>query len=1258
MVEIILGPLVELILVKLVTLVSDQVRLLRNLKPEILNLKVTVTITQGVLLDAEKKQSHDNQVKLWLEKISDVMYDAEDLLDDLSTEVALRKLAKTHRRPGMAATFRRRIWSPVSSRSKQLMYNRKMARDIKALREKLDVISREKEAFKFEVGTELRALPSFRETDACPPSIMIGRDEDKKNIIELLLNYNPEANISVVSIVGMGGLGKSTLAKSVFDDKEVQDHFGIKAWVYVSQSFDFKMIIRRMLESITREKVEDLTLDALQARLRGEIEGKKFLFVLDDAWEEKRQSWEKLENYLAVGALGSKVLLTTRSTRVADFAGGALKSRTITSIVEPYKLEGLSEEESWNLLVEKAFPRKLPQEPQLQEIGKEILRKCGGVPLAVSTIAGVLVDSNDPKTEWPSFKEKSVSSITKEGEKEDPTMSALKLSFNHLPSHMKHCFSYCKLFGKGERLRIKLLVQLWVAQGYIDSEDKGFDCFKTLWWRSFFQEVEMDGQEWLDNMSTCTMHDLMHDLAGSIAGEKIIVTPSLTILKNIPSKTRHLCIRGDRDQREEDHGGDGLGNASQVRTLMCRKTLTREEVQQVIKNFIRLRVLIFVCKDPDSDDEDRSILDAFTSINFDKLKHLRFLAFNCEGRKGLPNSISNLVNLQVLELSASKSLEELPKDIEKLVNLKHLELKAEFAGQLTHMPKGIGKLKFLARLPMFVVRERSSSIGNDETVGAELDELKGLNALCGELIIRGLGHPESPRTGVYVLNEKQHLQSLVIDWGRYYHFGADYITSVSIHHEGILEILKPHFNLKKLAIHAGYEGVKIPNWLSGLTNLVEFSLEDCRQCEYLPPQIHKMQSLKKLTIDNCPLLKGIDDDGHHRDSSPIEEEDCEWPRFRCLANLRIEHCPRLTRLPTFPTVEGELELVAVSLAPLARTMKMKMRGEGGVGYRDYFDTNIHPLGTSSSSALVHSLSGLTKLTLKMIDDDFESLSYHDSSSCLVSLQELRIGECHRGVKLPSSLCSSASLTLIDLRGCEKVEYLPPLHGLPSLKELTIWDCPNLKGCWWKKRKGNNDNYGDGGDDDYYNFDPSMEEEREDEEWPRFPCLLALDIGGCPNLTRIPLFPTVEGLRLMRTSSEALVRTMKMQVAGAVHHDSQQHSTTTATTSPSSQRTALDRPLSNLKKLKLWLIEELEFLPEEGLCNLTSLRELDIYYCPRLANLLPAIQHFTSLHILKICGCPELIIRCEKGGGEDWPNISHIPNINLDGYILQASGWVP
>ncbi|CAL1409176.1 unnamed protein product [Linum trigynum] len=1225
MAEIILSPIVELILGKLGSFVSDQVRLLRNLKPEILKLERTVTIIQGVLLDAEKKQSHNNQLKLWLESISDIMYDAEDLLDDLSTEAALQKQAVTHRRAGRVAT-RRRVWSPVSSLPKRLMYHFKMARDIKAIREKLDVISKEKEAFKLEVGTEIKALRSFRETDACPPTIVIGRDDDKKNIIELLVNCNPEANLSVVPIVGMGGLGKTTLAQLVYDDEQVQDHFDVKAWVYVSQSFDVKMILLKMLESITHQKVGDLMSDALQAQFRGKIEGKRFLFILDDAWEESRRSWEDLGSYLAVGALGSKVLVTTRSTRVAAFAGGALQSRTSTSssIVEPYLLKGLSEDESWQILEEKALPRQVPAE--VQYIGKQILRQCGGVPLAVSTIAGVLVDSEDPKIEWPSFLEKGLLSIMNEGGEVSIT-ATLQLSFNLLPSHMKHCFTYCGLFEKGFEFEIPMLVRFWVAQGYIESEDKGYDCFKTLWWRSFFQEVEMDD---LGNLSSCKMHGLMHDLVDSIAGENI--KRSSSVLKHVPPKVRHLCItkEGNDNPRQEDHGGgDELGSTSKVRTLICFKPLSDKELEQVLNNFLHLRVLVIVAR-------YSSYENAYMSLNLvGKLKHLRYLGMlNFYNMKNLPKSIVNLVNLQVLNLLDCWSLEELPRDIKKLVNLKHLDLDRDSWKNLSHIPKGIGELKFLQTLPFFVVGKRSNSSGNDEMVSAGLDELERLNALRGELTIKGLGNVHSPKKGVYVFKEKLHLQSLVLDWSRD-DDNSDGDDVRSSRDEGILEVLWPHPNLKKLKIHGDgvYEGAKLPSWLSTLTNLVEFSLSNCKRCEYLPAQLHHMSSLKTLTMLNCPMLKGINNDDAD-----------EWPQFRCLIDLRIRACPRLTRLPTFPTVEGELELSsATNSAPLARTMEMKIRrggGEGGV------DTTVRP----SSSSLIHPLSKLSKLILDDINDHLPFLFHHDSSSCLVSLQKLRISCLNRVVKLPGSMCSSTYLMEIELYRCEMIEYLPPLHELPRLRNLRIRRCPKLKGCWWKKAKGENHH---GGSDDYYNFNPSMKRKEEKkkneetEEWPHFPCLTTLRISDCPKLTRIPLFPTVEGTLSLGSSTEALVRTMKMKPVVAAHHhlDSRQSSFTLL------PGNAFVTPLSKVTQFYISDMKELVSLPE-GLHNITSLRYLSISKCPRLASLPPTMRDLASLQELQIKECPLLRERCRRGEGEDWPNIFHIPNIQLDGDALQ------
>ncbi|CAN1750926.1 Putative disease resistance protein RGA3 [Linum perenne] len=252
----------------------------------------------------------------------------------------------------------------------------------------------------------------------------------------------------------------------------------------------------------------------------------------------------------------------------------------------------------------------------------------------------------------------------------------------------------------------------------------------------------------------------------------------------------------------------------------------------------------------------------------------------------------------------------------------------------------------------------------------------------------------------------------------------------------------------------------------------------------------------------------------------------------------------------------------------------------------------------SAATLVHPLSKLTTLMLSRINDTLQSLPDADFNS-LSSLQELRLENCHRGVKVPSSLCSSTSLTMINISFCKTIEYLPPLHTLPSLVELYLSNCSELKGCWWKEKDDHN------------------------ECWPHFTSLSTLKILKCPNLIQFPLFPTVQDLELQNTSSHALVRTMKMKLA------------------------ALVTPLSKLTCLVLRDIDDLESLPEDGLRNLTSLQELDIRNCPRLASLPPAMRQLTSIQSLKLVNCPQLNDRFENREGEDWLNISHIPNIFVD-----------
>ena len=202
--------------------------------------------------------------------------------------------------------------------------------------------------------------------------------------------------MSVVAIVGFGGLGKTTLAQLIFNDDEVGKWFEKKMWVCVSEEFDVKLLIKKILRCVTSAKENlELELEQLQKMLRENLEGKKYLLVLDDVWNEEWQKWDNLRKYLSVGSSGSRILVTTRSKKVANIMG----------VESPYELRGLAEAEAWDLFRKLAFGEGHSEvNPQLVKIGEEIARKCKGVPLAIRTL-GSLMRLNPVVSEWASMLE-------------------------------------------------------------------------------------------------------------------------------------------------------------------------------------------------------------------------------------------------------------------------------------------------------------------------------------------------------------------------------------------------------------------------------------------------------------------------------------------------------------------------------------------------------------------------------------------------------------------------------------------------------------------------------------------------------------------------------------------------------------------------------------------------------------------------------------------------------------------------------------
>ena len=206
-------------------------------------------------------------------------------------------------------------------------------------------------------------------------------------------------------------------------------------WVCVSDNFDVKMIVEKILQS-AKNKPEELEMEPLIENLKKEIDGKKYLLVLDDVWNEIRQKWLELTTLLMDGAVGSRILVTTRSNKVAE----------ITKTTQPYTLEGLDKEKSWFLFKQMAFENgQEPEESIFKVVGREIVERCKGVPLAIRTIGSLLYFKNTEK-EWLFFKDSELSKVPQE---ENDILTTLKLSYNHLPSQIETILCLLLFISKG-----------------------------------------------------------------------------------------------------------------------------------------------------------------------------------------------------------------------------------------------------------------------------------------------------------------------------------------------------------------------------------------------------------------------------------------------------------------------------------------------------------------------------------------------------------------------------------------------------------------------------------------------------------------------------------------------------------------------------------------------------------------------------------------------------------------------------------------
>ncbi|KAJ9184873.1 hypothetical protein P3X46_004558 [Hevea brasiliensis] len=297
-----------------------------------------------------------------------------------------------------------------------------MVHKIKQIREKLDEIASHKTNFHLNERDEGRRV-MYRQRAMTYSFInvsdVIGRDEDKENIIKLLQGSSDGGQISIIPIVGIGGMGKTALSKLVYNDERVQNHFQLKMWVCVSEDFDIQKLTKEIIKCTnSAENLSEKGMEQLQSILRERIRDKKYLLILDDVWNDDPMKWDPLKELLCVGANGSKIVVTTRSKKVASIMG---------TISEPYELSGLPHDKCVALFTRCAFKEGEEKHyPNLLKIGDEIVKKCKGVPFAVKTLASLLL-TNKEESYWIFVRDTELWKI--EQKKNDKILPALKLSY-------------------------------------------------------------------------------------------------------------------------------------------------------------------------------------------------------------------------------------------------------------------------------------------------------------------------------------------------------------------------------------------------------------------------------------------------------------------------------------------------------------------------------------------------------------------------------------------------------------------------------------------------------------------------------------------------------------------------------------------------------------------------------------------------------------------------------------------------------------
>ncbi|WOK91791.1 disease resistance protein RGA3 [Canna indica] len=882
----------ETIQVSGVTGVTDEIKgLLRRLK-----------LLRNIVQDAESKSRNERDIQWWLSKLRDVIYDVDDVIDQCKIQGERNKRLLGQQDCSFGAGLGVKCYFPLFSCFTRVALLHGIADRIKSLTAMLDQLM--KEASKFQlisvISTHAGEVSLPRNfTSRCKNSDIIGFqfDEDSKSMIKLLIM---EDQINLFAITGMGGIGKTTLAQKIYNDERIKAHFEVRIWVCVTQQFTDTNILKEIISGAGGSYAETQTREQLEAIMNTTLQHKKFFLVLDDVWS-KQVCNNIIELSLQSKIAGSRILITTRNEALVRELSGA----------HLHRMKLLPIKDGWSMLSKKVFQDGDSQEMQdLTNIGVKIVRKCKGLPLAISIVSGVLRTKRRDIQEWEKiFLDPAWSSP----DLPNDVMRALYLAYQDLPANLKQCFVYCSLFPEDHLFEKRSLIQYWIAEGLVEvkerstREETAEGYYKELLWRDLLQ--------WDANLHNgCKMHGLLRFLAHFVAGEENFFG-NLVLLDAVSARPRRLSIAAKGLLAIPSV----LKKQEWLRTLLLFKNpLAGNIPDDFLHKLKHLRVL----------DVHDTHIECLPSCIGD-LIHLRYLNVSGTRLRELPDSVEMLTNLQFLLLRGCESMITLPKWLVKLQSLRSLDL---VGTQINRIPAGVGKLENLNSLLGFV-----ADYGNQGVFTSTLEDLGSLTVLKYVLLEKLEKIPNGAEAARARLRKRKCLKSLILNWS----FNIIHDQSFQMDKfKEVLEELCPSSSVEELEIR-GYPGLEFPGWISSvfspLTKLTKLVLHQCSSIQQLP-QLGHLPELSLLYISGATAVTTIGTEFFGLDTFPPFQkldtliivdmanwEDWQWqledgkalPRLR---ELQLVDCPKLKSLPqglqhattlTVLLIHGAKELIKI-----------------------------------------------------------------------------------------------------------------------------------------------------------------------------------------------------------------------------------------------------------------------------------------------------------------------------------------------------------